>query len=767
MKSIFKIFKTNKWFVSLFAILFSLIVLNFIFPLPDLKPYSQAVYSSDGTLLTAFLSKDDKWRLQTKLEEVSPDLVTAIINKEDKTFFWHPGVDLFAAAKALYNNIKQGKVVSGASTITMQVARILEPKRRTFINKIIEVLRAFQLELRYSKKEILEIYLSHLPLGGNVEGIKSASYIYFDHPPATLSLSQAILLSLIPGDPNGLRLDRINDKIKVKRDYWIKRFKEEKIFPENDLNDAFAEPIVFNRYAIPVNAPHLCNLLRKKYDEDRIESTLNLQVQQTTENILWNYINRIRSKSISNGAVFVIDNRTSSVVGYCGSADFYDQKNSGQVNGIIAERSPGSTLKPALYAIGYERGFLTPGTKLLDVPIEIGGYEPENFDQRFYGMVSSEQALVNSLNIPAVELLNKIGVRDFVEFMESTGFKKISKNKSKLGLSLILGGCGVTLEELTSFYTIFSNAGELKKIKYTKNDEDDSEEIYTEETAYLVAEILSGKQRNDMLVDYDYSKLPRFAYKTGTSYGKRDAWAIGFNPNYTIGVWVGNFNGSGSPYLTGAEAAIPLLADLFNAIDYQSKNKWFVKPENVFERDVCFESGLLPTPECRNLVKELAVKDQSHNEYCSLHQTLFVSQDESVQYCKDCLPADQYKRKIFSFKQPELISWYKKNNLPYEKQPEHNPDCSAGNISSGPKIISPSGNYEYFVEANSKQEIMLLASSQSDIKYHYWYVNDNFIKKCKPGEKIFYKPQGNETLKIICMDDRGSSRSVDVTVKSY
>ncbi|MDP2364055.1 MAG: penicillin-binding transpeptidase domain-containing protein, partial [Ignavibacteria bacterium] len=435
--------------------------------------------------------------------------------------------------------------------------------------------------------------------------------------------------------------------------------------------------------------------------------------------------------------------------------------------GIIAERSPGSTLKSALYAIGYERGFLTPGTMLLDVPIEIGGYEPENFDQKFYGLVSSEQALVNSLNIPAVELLNKVGVKDFIEFMESTGFKKISRNKEKLGLSLILGGCGVTLEELTSFYSLFANGGNLKELKYLKNsDEADEENIFTEATAYVVAEILSGRQRNDMIVDYDYSKLPKFAYKTGTSYGKRDAWAIGFNPNFTIGVWVGNFNGSGSPYLTGAESAVPLLVDLFNAIDYQSTTKWFAKPENVYTRDVCYESGLIPTEKCKNLVKELAIKNQSHNEYCNLHQKLFVNSDESIQYCKECLPDKDYKQKVFSQIKPQLISWYKKNNIPFKSLPEHNPECPSKFKGYGPKIISPSENYAYFVEVNSHQELMLLAASNSEVKNHYWYVNDRFIKKCKAGEKIFYQPDVGK-LKIVCMDDLGQTKYVRITVNEY
>jgi len=260
-----------------------LLIMDFIFPPPQTKSYSKVIYASDGTLLTAFLTEDHKWRMRTNIEDVSPDLIKAILVKEDKNFFFHFGVDFTAIFRAIINNIFTKGKISGASTITMQVVRILEPKPRSCLNKIIEVIRAFQFELHHSKKEILSIYLSHLPLGGNIEGIKSASYIYFNHHPKTLSISQAILISVIPGNPNQLRLDRINDKIKSKRDYWIYNFIKQKIFPNQLLLDALAEPIEAHRYAVPKISPQFCYYLKKRsYTEiDEIYSTLNLKIQST------------------------------------------------------------------------------------------------------------------------------------------------------------------------------------------------------------------------------------------------------------------------------------------------------------------------------------------------------------------------------------------------------------------------------------------------------------------------------------------------------
>ncbi len=453
-----------------FAIMIVFVVLDLLFPLPEQKEFSKEILANDGTLLTAYLTDDDKWRLKTELGEVSTELIKSIIEKEDSWFNWHFGVNPFAIVRALYKNLTSSEKISGASTITMQVARLLEPKDRTYSNKIFEVFRAFQLELRYSKEEILEIYLSLLPFGGNIEGVKSASYIYFDRPPDKLSLAQSILLAVIPNDPNSLRLDRSNDEILEKRNYWITKFRNDNLFTQSDLNDALEEPVETNRFEIPTLAPHFCYFIKERFNKNKIKTTLDLTIQQTSENLILRHVQRIFYNGITNGAVLIVDNKNSSVVGYCGSADFYDDGSFGQVNGITAIRSPGSTLKAALYAYAFDTGTLTPQMKFADIPIDFNGYQPENYDLKFYGNVSTEFALVNSLNIPAVSLLRNSGSNKFINLLESCGFEEIQKQKDKLGLSLVLGGCGVTLEELTRMFSSFARKGKLYPLVYDKSE---------------------------------------------------------------------------------------------------------------------------------------------------------------------------------------------------------------------------------------------------------------------------------------------------------
>jgi len=750
-----------------FTILFSFIVLDLLFPLPQKKEFSKEIRAKDGTLLTAYLTSDDKWRLRTELEEISPELIKAMLEKEDSWFYWHFGINPIAIIRAAYKNLTTGETQLGASTITMQVVRLLEPKKRTYLNKLGEMFRALQLEIRYSKEKILELYLSLLPFGGNIEGVKSASYIYFNRPPGKLSLAQSITLAVIPNDPNSLRLDRSNEEIMKNRNYWINKFKQEKIFSSTDLKDALDEPVERNRYAIPVAAPHFSYYVKDKFNGDILNTTLDLSLQQTAENILLRNVRRVFYKGITNGAVLIIDNRNSSVVAYCGSADFYDEGSFGQVNGITAVRSPGSTLKAALYAYAFDDGNLTPQMKFADIPTDFHGYQPENYDLQFYGNVSTEFALVNSLNIPAVKLLEQIGLNNFINFLEVCGFNQIQKQKNKLGLSLILGGCGTNLQELTRLFSAFARKGKLYPFQFTLNDDEQKgEQVFSEASSYLAVQILSGINRNDIVNLANYSKLPKFAWKTGTSYGKRDAWAIGFNPNYTIGVWMGNFNGVGSPNLSGAEAAVPLLFDLFNAIDYNSDVKWFEATEELITREVCSESGLIPTNYCPNRTRDFAIKDKSHNEVCSIHKPVYVNLDESVQYCTGCLPSSGYKKAVFAVYKPELTVWLSKNKYEYHQPPQHNPNCTAKFADGGPKILSPSEDYEYFLEKNSSQEILLLAASDSRVKTHYWYVNEKFIKKTKPGERIFFIPDEKE-LKITCLDDKGRDGSVKVSIKYY
>lgn len=751
-----------------FTILLLFVLVDILFPLPELKQYSKEILASDGTLLSAYLTEDDKWRLKTELDEVSPDLIKAIIEKEDEWFYWHPGVNIFAVLRAFYSNIVSGHRVSGASTISMQLARLLEPKQRTYWNKFVEMFRAVQFEVHYSKKEILEMYLSLLPFGGNIEGVKSASYIYFNRPPDNLSLAQSILLAVIPNDPNSLRLDIKNNKAIKRRNYWIKYFSNKKTFNKNELEDALNEPVSASRFTIPNLAPHFSYFIKQNYDKDKIKTNLNLSIQQTTEDLLLRHVRNVFYNGITNGAVLVIDNKNSNVVAYCGSADFFDDGSFGQVNGITAVRSPGSTLKPALYAYGFDNGLLTPKSKLNDIPTDFNGYHPENFDLKFYGNVSVEFALVNSLNIPAVSFLKEAGTNDFINFLQDCGFKQIKKQKHKLGLSLILGGCGVTLEELTRMFSAFAQEGHLKELNfiYGNKNNNNSVRIFSPAASYLIADILSGFNRSDIADLNDYSQLPKFAWKTGTSYGKRDAWAVGFNPDYTIGVWMGNFNGRGSPHLTGTEAAVPLLFDLFNAIDYNPGKKWFDVPDELYKRKVCSESGMLPGKYCNNLIDDFALQDKSNNTNCNIHKALYVSLDEKIQYCTECLPDDSYKKIAYPVYNPELTVWLIEQNKNINIPPAHNPECNAKYTAGGPHILSPSEDYEYYLEENANQEILLLAASDGIVSTHYWFVNDKYLTKCRPGEKVFLKAESDK-LKITCLDDKGRDESVIINIKYY
>jgi penicillin-binding protein 1C len=756
---------------------FLALILNLLFPLPAMKNYSKEIYAKDGTLLTAYLTEDDKWRMYSKLNETSPELIKAIIEKEDKWFYWHFGFNPVSILKAIFINTVEGDRVSGASTITMQLSRMLEPKDRNYANKIIEFLRAVQIELYYPKNKILELYLSLLPFGGNIEGVKSASYLYFNTPPAKLSLAQAVTLTVIPNNPNLYRIDKNAQIVLFERNRWLKYFQKNKIFVSNDLREAFNEKLRPNRYPVKMISPHFCNYINQNFSGREIYTALDLSIQSKTEHLLWNYIARVYSRNVTNGAVLIINNKDLSVAAYCGSADFYDKNALGEVNGITAVRSPGSTLKPFLFAQAFNSGSYTPKMKLLDIETDFGGYIPENFNSKFNGEVSLDFALVNSLNIPAVSLLSKIGLNNFVSLLEKGHFQNIIRNKNKLGLSIILGGCGVTLEELTHFYTVFSKAGKLNELTYLaeKNTgknfkKEKGEKIFSESAAYIIAEILSQNTRPDLPNEYGVygissTKLPKIAWKTGTSYGKRDAWAVGFNPNFTIGVWMGNFNGKGSPYLSGAEMAVPLLFDLFNSIDYNAEERWFKKPYELFERDVCAETGLLPAKFCRNLTLDFCIEKVSHNNYCRLYQETYVNSEGSVEYCPDCLP-EKYTKAAYPNYPPELELWFQENGVKYKQHPKHNPDCETKYTGREPVILSPSESFEYFVEEKLNEKILLKAAPDAGVRTHYWYVNDKFYNKSSPGKGIFFKPKNGKN-KITCMDDKGRDRTVLINVKYF
>ena len=766
------------------------------FPLPTAPRYSPIVLAADGTVLHAFLNPTQKWRIKTELAEITPALQQAIIQKEDRYFRYHFGVNPVAILQAAGRNIFCTGRTTGASTITMQVARLLEPKERTFGNKLLEMLRATQLEIHYSKAEILQLYLNLVPYGGNIEGVKSAALLYFQQPPDYLSLAQTVTLAIIPNQPRVLVLGKNNDRILAERNRWLRQFRQQHLFPDQDIEDALNEPLDVQRHAAPTLAPHLARRLVTQFpNQPIIHSSLHRGPQAKAEDLTRNYVRRLRELGITQAAVLVVNNRTRAVEAYVGSADFQDNASSGQVDGVRAIRSPGSTLKPFLYALAVDRGIVTPKLKLPDVPTNFSGFRPENFDKSCAGEVTVERALTYSLNIPAVRVLAEVGVPNFTDKLRAAGFKSVAKAAPRLGLSTILGGCGATLEELTGLYAALADGGRYAPLTLALNEElrMRNEELgkgraskvlavatnnssfliphsslVSPAAAFLITDILAQRTRPDLPMGYQNSRhLPKIAWKTGTSYGRRDAWSIGYNQDYTIGVWVGNFSGQGSPALTGADVASPLLFDLFNTLAYNSPNRWAVPPATLDFRLVCAETGLVPGEHCPNQLIDYYLPGTSSARRCEHQKEALISADCAISYCRACVPAAGFRRQLFLNPLPEVLAYRETQGLPTSRLPPHNPTCR---LVRGPDdgagaalaITSPLDHAEYVLDRREKQQMLLSCAAGSEVRQVFWYVNDRFLRAASATERVFFRPP-NGAVKISCADDHG--RNVDIKLQ--
>ncbi|EAY27985.1 penicillin-binding protein 1C [Microscilla marina ATCC 23134] len=741
-------------------------ILHWIFPLRVKIEYSQLMLAKNDQVLHAFLTSDDKWRMKTELDEIIPKLKKAIVYKEDKYFYNHWGVNPIAISRALFNNILQGHKTSGASTITMQVARLLSPKKRTYANKVIEMFRALQLEWKYSKDEILQIYLNLVPYGGNIEGVKAASLLYFGRMPHQLSLAQITALAIIPNRPTSWVIGRTNEAIVKARNKWLKRFGKANIYEPRFIKAALEEQLQATRSEAPHEAQHLAYRLRSRYStESIIRTTIDKSKQDKIQQLVANYVRRLKVKGIYNASVLVINNHTKQVEAYLGSPFFYDKKHAGQVDGVKAVRSPGSTLKPLVYALGFDQGKLTPKSTVADVPINLNGYSPENFYKKFNGIVNIETSLANSLNIPAVKALKMIGVHYFINKLREARFEQVVKDEKKLGYSMILGGCGVTLEELTNLFSVYSNGGRYTNLCYLKSDTiTTNRKLISSAAAYVITENLTKANRPDLPSSFENTiRIPKVAWKTGTSYGRRDAWSIGYNAAYTVGVWVGNFSGNGVKSLVGAEVATPLLFQVFNAIDYNSKKEWFKAPKDLKVRWVCAETGLPPNSFCESQVIDYYLPLVSPTQKCDHLKKVFVSIDGKESYCVTCRTEGKFKTVLYPNLAPEMVAFYNMEGIAYRKIPPHNPRCTRVFEHPAPVINSLSTNKEYIVDRDDPPELMLTCIAHNEVKTVYWYINDQFYKAASPNDKVFFKPTRG-MIKVSCSDDQGKSSSIGIRV---
>ena len=755
----------KRFVIIITGLIASFILFNFLFPLPDQISYTVTVTDNRGEMINAFLTKDDKWRMKTELNEISPLLRKTIIAKEDKYFYYHPGINLFAVTRAAALNVFHLKRTSGASTITMQVARALEHRKRTFGAKLIETFRAFQLEWKYSKEEILQLYLNLVPYGSNIEGVKAASLLYFNKNPDHLSLAEITALSIIPNRPSTLVVGKNNDLIVKERNKWLRKFAADGIFTAKEIEDALAEPLLTHKGSINHYIPHLAYKLKTGSSETTIRTSIILNTQLKIEKLTSDYIKSLAVKNIHNASVIILDNHTHKVITYVGSASFTDTTDGGQVNGAAAIRQPGSTLKPLLYGLCFDNGLLTPKTVITDIPVNYSGYSPENYDQKFNGLVSVEYALDHSLNIPAVKSLEILGKDKLINKLVTCNFKQIQKDRKKLGLSLILGGCGATLEELTGLFSAIANEGRYVPIGFeSATAGNHSEQLISPAASFMITEILSKVNRPDFPLNWTATEhMPKISWKTGTSYGRKDAWSIGYNKNYTVGVWIGNFNGQGVSELSGANTATPLLFRIFNTIDYDNHSEWYNPPSSLAIRQVCSESGLPPGPYCTNVISDYFIPLTSSTLVCNHLQEIKISPDSSVSYCESCAPQSGYIKKLYRIVSPDIQNYYHQNNIAYQKIPPHNPDCERIFKGEGPVITSPLNGNEYFLSGKNPEPLLLSAATGSDVSKVYWYINDQFYKTANAGEKQFFLPKEGP-VKISCTDDKGRNRNIMIRV---
>ncbi len=753
-----------KSFWTLLTCFVLFLILDFIFPFRFHIHYSQVILDEENRILGAFLSPDEKWRMKTELSEINEDLQKAFIAKEDNYFFYHFGINPLAVVRAIFDNLLSQKRTSGASTITMQVVRLLNPKARTYGNKILEMFRALQLEWHYSKREILQMYLNLVPYGGNIEGVKSASVLYFQKLPQNLSIAEITTLAIIPNRPRSLALGKDNLLIQTERNKWLKKFEKKGIFDKKEIANALKEPLNAQRNEAPRFAPHWCIRLGQEYPKnENIRTSLLLPLQNKVQTLAENYVKKLRLLGIENLAILVVENKTRKIRAYIGSQNFAES----QVDGITAIRSPGSTLKPLVYALAMDLGKLTPKTTVLDIPTDWNSYAPDNFDKKFRGKVSVETALSLSLNIPAVATLQEISVEYFVKKLKQAGFKTLGKQEKKVGLSMILGGFGTNLEELTSLYVSLANNGQYAPLNFLATDSTQrTDTIISAVSAYSFTQVLTLTQRPDLPKSYLNAKYkPLIAWKTGTSYGKRDAWSIGYNQKYTIGVWIGNFSGKGVPELSGSEMATPLLFEIFNALDKQGLLP--PPPPTISFRLVCTESGLPPNSFCENQVIDYYIPLVSPSQVCEHQKELYVSADEKMQYLPDCLPETGYKKKFYPIISAQLQAYYEAEKIPYLKIPPLHPSCERhvqANLKNKPQIISPLANRTYLMPESQVTELMLKAYTQNDVKKLYWYINNKFYQEANPNENAFFKPKMGKNI-ITCVDDKGRSETISIRVE--
>lgn len=560
-----------------------------IWPLPlhEVDP-ARVVVAHDGTPLWRFADADGIWRYPVTIDEVSPRYLQALINYEDRWFWKHPGVNPFSVLRAAWQDLSSGRVVSGGSTLTMQVARLLDPHPRTFGGKFRQLWRALQLEWHLSKRDILTLYLNRAPFGGTLQGVGAASWAYLGKSPAQLSYSDAALLAVLPQAPSRLRPDRWPERAEAARNKVLERMAIQGIWSAKQVQESREEPVWLAPRQMPQLAPLFSRMMLGKSRSDKIVTTLDAGLQRQLEELAQNWKGRLPARS--SLAMIVVDHTDMSVRGWVGSVDMNDDSRFGHVDMVNAIRSPGSVLKPFIYGLALDDGLIHPASLLQDVPRRTGDYRPGNFDSGFHGPVSMSEALVRSLNLPAVQVLEAYGPKRFAASLRNVGLPLYLPAGAAPNLSLILGGAGARLDDMVAAYSAFARHGKAGKLRLQPADPLLERPLMSAGAAWIIRRIMADEAQP--LPDNALSRVVPLAWKTGTSYGYRDAWAIGINARYVIGIWTGRPDGTPVVGQFGFASAVPVLNQVNNLLLSRGTNQpEDPRPESVSRGVVCWPGG--------------------------------------------------------------------------------------------------------------------------------------------------------------------------------
>ena len=718
------------------VIILLLIVIWFynLLPNPIFKnPYSTVVNDKNGKLLSARIASDGQWRFPVSdtLPHHFKDCITTF---EDEYFYWHPGINPYSIFRAMRQNIEAGRVVSGGSTISMQCMRLArKSETRSLWQKVVEMLWTIRLETACSKDEILQLYAAHAPFGGNVVGLEAAAWRYYGRSPFLLSWGEMATLAVLPNAPSLIYPGKNQEKLLVKRNRLLDKLYEKGKIDRETVELAKAEPLPQKPHAMDNLVPHLTDfLIQKEHEGEYITTTIDAKIQSKTQRIVNEFYGQYQQNEINNMAVLVIDIKKAQVLSYVGNTSCTKLNSGREVDIIQAPRSTGSLLKPFLYSMMLQDGIITPQALVEDVPTQISGYSPQNFEHTYDGMVHADEALARSLNIPAVKMLQEYGIEKFYTQLSKLDQRYIDRGANHYGLAAILGGAESCLWDLSNAYLnmaqVLNDQENQQKISVIKGEEGQNQkQVFDVGALWWTVEALSSLERPLQESGWkDFQSTRKIAWKTGTSFGHRDAWAIGFTPDYLVAVWVGNATGEGRPGLTGLSKAAPVM---FRVFQYLPQTTWFTQPDwDLSPLKTCSESGCLASEICPNITELMLPRNSRNTKVCSYHKTIQMDASGKHRVNSSCYSVYDMKTAVY-FVLPPVPEWYYKKTDPFYRQlPPYLPDCQSAN-EKNMAIIYPRNYTKILIprllDGKKGKVVFEVVHQQNDIIY--WHLDDEYI----------------------------------------